>query len=292
MDQAEAFLFEEKKTTVEMEKSLKKVSLSYDYGVGIRAIRKGALSFICLNSLQLHNVLNIVSRVSRCCQLCSTDRWFKSFPTPKTLKEVGKLYDSRLAIMEIPEFLQIIQMIRESAKIDRRVHSINVALEGSIRKVAIVNTLGISCSQKETVIEAKVFVSSKNGIDMASGYESIRSRSIDALDLSIGKKAAEESIRSLHPKRIQTGVFPVVLNPEVTSLFSVAIGEAVNAYNVYYGRSFLCNRKGEQVGSDILSLYDDGRIPGQIGSSNFDAEGGPNSKNHHYRKGGLKELVV
>ena len=53
----------------------------------------------------------------------------------------------------------------------KKIHSVNIALEGSTRRIAVVNNLGISCFQKDTTMEVKVFITSKNGIDTASGYE-------------------------------------------------------------------------------------------------------------------------
>ncbi len=48
---------------------------------------------------------------------------------------------------------------------------------------------------------------------------------------------------------------------------------AISAANVSVGNSWLAERVGERVGSDLVTIVDDGTLPGRLGSSPFDGEG-------------------
>jgi PmbA protein len=50
---------------------------------------------------------------------------------------------------------------------------------------------------------------------------------------------------------------------------------ALNAANVALGKSWLADRVGERVGNERVTLVDDGRLRGGLGTSPFDGEGTP-----------------
>jgi PmbA protein len=66
---------------------------------------------------------------------------------------------------------------------------------------------------------------------------------------------------------------------------------AVNAANVAVGNSFLLERVGTQVGSELATLVDDGRLPGGLGTSPFDAEGVPTRRTVVFERGILRTFL-
>jgi PmbA protein len=50
---------------------------------------------------------------------------------------------------------------------------------------------------------------------------------------------------------------------------------SINAANVARGNSWLADRIGERIGSERVTLVDDGRLRGGLGTSPFDGEGTP-----------------
>jgi PmbA protein len=65
----------------------------------------------------------------------------------------------------------------------------------------------------------------------------------------------------------------VIFERDVASAVLSDVFAAVNAANVVVGNSWLIDRVGEKIGSEAVTIVDDGRVHGLLGSSPFDAEG-------------------
>ncbi len=89
----------------------------------------------------------------------------------------------------------------------------------------------------------------------------------------IGKKAAKRAERMLGAKRIKSKKVPVILENLISNRFLYALSSAVNGYNVYKRSSFLASKLDEKICSDLITLIDDGTIPGGLNSKPFDDEG-------------------
>jgi PmbA protein len=66
---------------------------------------------------------------------------------------------------------------------------------------------------------------------------------------------------------------------------------AVNAANVAVGNSYLADAIGETIGSPQVTIVDDGRLPGGMGSAPFDAEGTPTRATTVFERGVLKTFL-
>ena len=66
-----------------------------------------------------------------------------------------------------------------------------------------------------------------------------------------------------------------MLDPEAAASLVEAVGELFLAPEVFKNRSMLKGRVGQKVGSDCLTLVDDGTIPWASGTSPWDGEGVP-----------------
>jgi PmbA protein len=67
---------------------------------------------------------------------------------------------------------------------------------------------------------------------------------------------------------------------------------AVNGYAIYKGASYLIGRLGEKVAADNITIVDDGRISGGLGSKPFDGEGLPTRKTVVVERGILKSYLL
>jgi len=85
----------------------------------------------------------------------------------------------------------------------------------------------------------------------------------------------EKVSRRVHAPLPPAGKTPVVLSGEVVGLLvHEALGHAAEA-DVAQCESFLSGKIGERVASPLLSVADDGTLPGGFGSYGFDDEGVP-----------------
>ena len=107
----------------------------------------------------------------------------------------------------------------------------------------------------------------------------------------IARAAVQRTVRQLHPRKVKTQRVPVVFEPLMASgligfLFACASGPAI-----YQKASFLVDKLGQSIGSERLTVIDDGLIPCLLGTGPFDSEGVPTQRTTVLEKGVLKNYL-
>ncbi len=108
----------------------------------------------------------------------------------------------------------------------------------------------------------------------------------------VGEKAAKRVLRRLGGRKVNTCEVPVVFDPDMAAGLLRNLASAINGYSLYKGASFLMGKLGAKIGSELLTVIDDGTIPGALGSRPFDAEGLPIRKKTVVEKGELKTYLL
>lgn len=90
---------------------------------------------------------------------------------------------------------------------------------------------------------------------------------------SIGRIAAERALRRLGARSVPTQEAAVVFDPQTAASLVGHVASAVCGGALYRRTSFLLDRLGEAVASPLVTLVDDGRLPGALASRPFDGEG-------------------
>lgn len=94
-----------------------------------------------------------------------------------------------------------------------------------------------------------------------------------ASPFSIGKAVAEKAVRLLSVKAPPSGRFQVVIDPTLcATLLHEAIGHPLEADLAMVGGGF-GGQIGEVVSSRLVTIYDDGLVPGGLGFFAYDDEG-------------------
>ncbi|MBW2269165.1 MAG: TldD/PmbA family protein [Deltaproteobacteria bacterium] len=119
-------------------------------------------------------------------------------------------------------------------------------------------------------------IARENG-SMQRDYWMTTSRSLAGTDApaDVGRKAARRALRRLGGRRVATCQAPVIFDPVTAPSLLGHLAGCANGYSVYRQTSFLADRMGEQIASEALTVVDDGRKPGGLGSRPFDGEGQP-----------------
>jgi PmbA protein len=103
----------------------------------------------------------------------------------------------------------------------------------------------------------------------------------------VGRRAAERALRRLDARRVPTCEVPVIFDPVTAPSLLGQLAGCVSGYSVYRQSSFLAEKLGELVASDLLTAIDDGRRAGGLGSKPFDGEGLPTRRNVVLERGRL-----
>ena len=136
-------------------------------------------------------------------------------------------------------------------------------------------------------------VASQNG-SMQRDYWYSSNRKFAKLESppSVGEKAARRVLRRLGGRKIKTCEAPIVFDPEMAASLLRNLASALSGYSLYKGASFLAGKLGTQIGSDLLTVIDDGTIAGALGSRPFDGEGLPVRKKSVVEKGRLQSYLL
>jgi PmbA protein len=290
-DQLEIFLSKETVTSAEVEKgSVKKGERLFDMGFSARSVIGKSVGFSHSNSFDEKDVQNVMNESITLARIMTPDPDFHSLPENEPYPSITKSIDKQISSIGVEEAVDMAMQVESSAHVDPRVYSINVSVDLISAEVAIINTLGISATEKGTFVSGSANVVSKAEDEMATGFEFKEGNSIREVDFGwIGKEAATESIRSLGAKKIGSGKLPIVFSPRVVaSILSSGIAGASSAENIQKKRSYLTGKLGEAIGSKGISVIDDGTLANGIATSKFDAEGAPRTKTMIIEKGILK----
>ncbi|MBN1414711.1 MAG: TldD/PmbA family protein [Bacteroidales bacterium] len=108
----------------------------------------------------------------------------------------------------------------------------------------------------------------------------------------VGNLAALRALALLGSKKISTEVLPVII--ENRSIGRVLNGflQALTGQNLQQKRSFLADRKNQQVGSKAFTLVDDPHIIRGLGSRYYDGDGFASVRRDLVKEGQLLEFLV
>ncbi len=109
---------------------------------------------------------------------------------------------------------------------------------------------------------------------------------------SVGRKAAERTVRRLGARKIASTRVPLVFDSENARSLLDNIFDAVNGDAIYRQSSFLEGKLGQKIASENVTIVDDGTIPGGFGTSPFDGEGVPSRRTVVIEKGILKSYLL
>jgi PmbA protein len=109
---------------------------------------------------------------------------------------------------------------------------------------------------------------------------------------SVGEKAAQRVLRRLGARKIKTCEVPIVFDPDMAGSLLRSLASALSGYSLYKGASFLIDKLGTKIASALVTVIDDGTIPGALASRPFDGEGLPSRKKTVVGEGVLKSYLL
>jgi PmbA protein len=142
-------------------------------------------------------------------------------------------------------------------------------------RVVLANTAGFLGGYEATGgYLAAAPIAESNGAMQQDHWLSI-SRRFDQLESpeAIGRRAAERVLRRLGARKVKTCQIPVVFDPMTARTIVKHVFDAIAGDAIYRRRSFLVDQIGQSVAASAVTIVDDARLVGGLGSSPFDDEG-------------------
>jgi PmbA protein len=264
--------------------------------LGFRLVKDSKTAYASSSDLKMESLERLVKNAIQRTSLANPDKYAGiPEPTQKTF-DVSSLKIFDPDIMELsPQ--QKIALAMETEKIaleDKRVtNSHGANFEAKEVSSVLVNSHGFIHQYKESFCSLSVGIQAGETDEKVEDYWASASRHLDDLEPpeKVAKKAVERTVRQLNPRKIKTQAVPVIFEPTMTSWLMGFLFACVSGMAVYQRLSFLSDKLGEKIGNENISVYDDGRMPGKLGTRPYDSEGVPTGNHCVIERGTLKNFL-
>ncbi|BDE05626.1 modulator protein [Vulcanimicrobium alpinum] len=108
---------------------------------------------------------------------------------------------------------------------------------------------------------------------------------------AVALHAVHRAVALVGARKPPTMRVPVIFERDVAASVLGDVFAALSAANVAVGNSWLADRVGERIGSERVTMVDDGRLRGGLGSSPFDAEGVATRETVAFERGVLRTYL-
>jgi len=149
----------------------------------------------------------------------------------------------------------------------------------SRKRILVANTDGLLATDEQVRAMMRVSAVASGDAGMQTGYQSMGSTNgyemFDRYDpRDLARDAARMALTKLDARPAPSGSLPVVIQRGSGGvLFHEACGHGLEADLVAKGASVYRGKKGELVASPLVTLVDDGTMPGEWGAIGIDDEG-------------------
>jgi len=296
-DQAEAYLSQSRSFEILAENNaIRSASEARDAGIGIRTIVGKKIGFSYVTTLDESDIEEAVANSMSLARASIADPDFVTLPSSESSYHAARgIFDKELDRLTSEEAAALLIRAIDACKgsLDKWNHAIEAAVQSTSGVNAIVNSLGITKSERKTSISIYTYPIIKDGEDQTASYEYQVSRRLNEINPEwVGENSAELVKGFLRPKTIDGGHMPVLFAPlGASAILGRGFADAVNADEVQMGRSYIADALGAAIASEKLEIVDDGLLPGGIGTRSFDAEGYPSQRTSVIKAGVLKSLL-
>jgi PmbA protein len=271
---------------------------SADEGFGLRVLIDGRQASVSGSDMSADAVASLVKEAIALARATSPDD-SAGLPDPDLL--AGTVADLELydpAIEELPTEDKIelaLRAERAAREVSPKiVNSDGGGFDTSSGVAALANSLGFVGSYGGTTCSLSTVPVASDGERMQRDYWYDVRRNLSELETpeEIGRTAAHRTLRKLGARPVATQSVPVVFEPTLARELLGDIFQAVSGDSVFRKASFLVGQLGERVAVDSLTVVDDGRMPGKLGSRPFDSEGLPTRRTVVIRNGVLENYLL
>ena len=181
---------------------------------------------------------------------------------------------------------------------DERIAQVTVVYRESVQDVVIANTDGqFATDRRVRLVFAVNAVAKAEGLQQ-TGYEAIggtvgfEQMSEDAV-AEAARTAARRAILNLEAEPAPAGTYTVVVSSEAGgTLIHETVGHGLEADFNDRGLSVYAGKLGQRVASELVTVIDDGSLPGRRGTSAVDDEGTPTRQNVLIENGILRRYLT
>ena len=262
-------------------------------GVGVRLIAGGRLGYAYAADPTPEEVREAVRRARENAALAEPDE-FNVLTAPAAAAPIAELYREDQANIPTDRKVALaLDLERRAISIDPRASKIDAAQIGdAVSRVAIASTTGVQAEYARTDAWCVAVSLAVEADETQTGFSFTIGRGIDDLGWeAIADEAVGRAVRMLGATKPPTAKVPIVLDQFAAMSFLGVLAGALSAEAVLKQRSLFASMVGQQVGSELFTLVDDGTITIGPAASPFDDEGVPTGRTELFTRGTLNGFL-
>jgi len=264
-------------------------------GVIIKVILNKRISTLRANTLEDEEIQKAVQHAVRIAKASSPNKEFKSLPEPEKWNPIEGAFDEETA-----KYAPKLRAERVKEAIDTahskspKVKAVAGYFSSGSMEYAVANSLGVCAWADMSLAYMKTTVISESGLSEGFGAAEKYSRKVKDIQPSVlAEDAADKSVRSLNPVKIDPGEYEVVLSPLATATLLMFVGFVGFSATPYQdGQSFVRYSLNQQVFDDKLNVTDDARDPKTLYAVPVDGEGVPKKPLELISRGVVSEKSI
>lgn len=251
-----------------------------DCGCGVRVLEGEKTGYAYCESTRIEDITDAARAASAIASLDS--KRSVQIGESKTIEASGKLYPMALdwRDVEVASFIPGLHKLEEAIRAkESRTDKVRASLSYSLSQVLMYNSLGELTTDVRPLCSLSVSATFRSGSRLESKSTSRSYRMgaeflSDELIMDTAGALTNEVDRLFEAGRPKGGVMNVVMGAGASGiLLHEAMGHAFEADFNRKGQSIFSDKMGKQVCPKGINIVDDGTIPFQRGSINFDDEG-------------------
>ena len=282
-DDAEAYAEERQTTRIELrDQQVEALSSASTRGIGLRVLAGGAVAYAYTPDLRPRALSELARRAVALAREATPDP-DRGLPE-LTGTPVGgdlRIFDPTLAEVTTEQKIELLRDVEQIAReTDPRVRATEVArYSDSFGSVALATSRGLAASYQRSSASVLMVTTARQDGEAVRGYGVTAGHGFQELSAAdAGREAALRAARILGGRPVPTQKATVLLEPRVAAELLGQVASALSAEGVLKGRSMFAERQGRRVGSPLVTLADQGDLPGGLASAPFDGEGVPSGR--------------
>ncbi len=194
--------------------------------------------------------------------------------------------------------VELLQRIDEAARsVGPEIVQVAAGYGDSRKRVLVANTDGLLAGDEQVRVLLRVSAVADGDTGMQTGFQSMGHTTgweiFDTVDVTaLAREASRQAITKLSARPAPSGTLPVVIEHGSGGvLFHEACGHGLEADLVAKGASVYAGQSGQLVASPLVTLVDDGTMPGEWGTLGIDDEGHSTQRNVLIQDGVLTDYM-
>ena len=267
-------------------------------GLGLRVFVDQKVALVYTSDLREGTLKDLAQRAVTLAKKSTADP-FASLPdaAPKMAGDAAslELFDPAVVELSAEKKIAMAKEIEKTAlAYDKKILRCDgCTVQSGIGETFLASSLGQAVSYKGTQVGAFVYPLADDGPrQQAGGYGDFQ-RVLAKLKSpeAIGKEGARRAVSRVGARSVPAQKVPVIMHPDIAGNWLQNMFAAFSGEQAFKKTSFLTEKLGQKIASDLVTVVDDGVLKSGISTAPFDGEGVPAQRNVLIDKGVLKMFV-